>query len=58
MLEFILNHFESILTFVGGFIGGGICVRFFSKENYNNTKTNQKNITANGDVAGRDINKK
>lgn len=58
MLEFLSNHCESILTLIGGFLGGCFCVKIFSKENCNNTKTNQKNIIANGDVAGRDINKK
>lgn len=58
MEDFLTNHFEAILSFIGGCITGGIGVRLYSKENCNNSKSILKNITTKGDVAGRDINKK
>lgn len=57
MIEFITNHFEAILSFFGGCFAGGIGVHFFDKKICNNTHTTQKNIKADGDIAGRDINK-
>lgn len=56
-MDFFTNHFDAILSFLGGCITGGIGVHFFETKNCNNTHTTQKNINAGGDVAGRDINK-
>ncbi len=56
MKDFIINHFESILTFIGGFLSG-FSLKFISKNGNNNYKNSQKNIHAGGDVAGRDIKK-
>lgn len=59
MEDFIATHFTSIITtIIGGFIGGitgGITLHLCIKKNSDNTATNQKNITAGRDVAGRDI---
>ena len=57
MIDFFTNHFETILSFIGGCITGGIGVHFFEKKNCNNTNISQKNINAGGDVAGGNINK-
>ena len=56
MQQFLSEHLESILTFVGGlFAGGFITFKFDRRNSY---KVSQKNInTFGGDVAGRDINK-
>lgn len=58
MLQFFMNHFDAILSAIVAFFAGGFCVHLYSKMNSDNTKVSQKNITNNGDVAGRDINKK
>lgn len=57
MIEFLTNHIETVLSFIGGCITGGIGVHFFGKKNCNNSHITQKNINAGGDVAGRDIKK-
>ena len=58
MSEFLNNHLDAIISAIIGLFAGGIGIHFIEKKNNNNTKTTQKNITAKGDVAGRDIKKK
>lgn len=55
MVEFFTNHFEAILSFIGGCFAGGIGVHFFNKKNCNNSYTTQKDISNSTGIAGRDI---
>ncbi|WP_288848379.1 hypothetical protein [uncultured Alistipes sp.] len=55
MNQFLANHLDAIISAIIGLIAGGISVRLFEKKNCNNTTTKQSNISAGGDVAGRDI---
>lgn len=54
MEHFLANHFDAILSFIAGILGG-LCLKLSIKKN--NDSASQKNITTHGDVAGHDINK-
>lgn len=54
MEHFLANHFDAILSFIAGILGG-LCLKLSIKKN--NNSAIQKDISAGEDVAGRDINK-
>ena len=53
MIQFLVEHFESILSFIAGLFAGG----FISYKYTNSSKISDVN-TDGGDFAGRDMNKK
>jgi hypothetical protein len=57
MYQFLTNHADAIISAIIGLFTGGFVVHFYEKRNSDNTTTNQSNIRAGGDVAGRDIKK-
>ena len=58
-----MEYFKEIMIFLAGAITGGGAVTFFKfTSNKNNisshNKVSMKNVSSNGDISGRDINKK
>lgn len=57
MADFFVNHFESIVTLIIGFFGGGALVKYTCKKDTQESNKFEGIDTHGGDFSGRDMNK-